>query len=122
MRAEITNTRLTIDIPSSMHRLIKAKASLQNMSIKDFVIKAIENDVDDAPVSKNKPNKKTAAALRYSMRNSHKLKSFDSVEEMMKDLMSFTKTKKPKNDSNNSSPHQALQKGFRINDKKRKKS
>lgn len=98
MRSEPQNniTRLTIDLPSEMHRLIKAKASLQNMSIKDFVIRAIENDVDDVPVSKNIPNKKTVAALRYSMKNPHKLKSFKSVDEMMKSLIKSKPNKKKK--------------------------
>lgn len=92
----MSTTRLTIDLPSQMHRLIKAKASLQNMSIKEFVIRAIENDVDDVPVSKNKPNKKTIAALNYSMKNPDKLKSFKNVDEMMTELLKPSKIYKTK--------------------------
>jgi hypothetical protein len=109
-RAEIQNTRLTIDLPAGMHRLIKAKASLQNMSIKDFVIRAIENDVDDTPVSKNIPNKKTAAALRYSMKNPQKLKSFKNTDEAMKWLLA-DKTitpKKPKRNNERNSTRKPL--------------
>lgn len=87
----MSTTRLTIDLPSEMHRLIKAKASLQNLTIKELVIRAIENDVDEIPFSKNKPNKKTIAALNYSIRNPDKLKSFKNSNEAMKWLLSDKK-------------------------------
>ena len=80
-------TRLTIDLPSEMHRLIKAKASLQNLTIKDFVIRAIKKDADSGLTSKNNPNKKTAAALKSSMKNSDKLKSFKNSDEAMEWLL-----------------------------------
>lgn len=96
MRSNTTYTRLTIDLPSSMHRMIKAKASLQNMSIKDFVIKAIENDVDERAVKKEF-NAKTVRTIRHSIKNHDKLKSFDDAESAMKWLLSDnTKKKKPK--------------------------
>lgn len=86
MKAEIEYTRMTIDVPSSMHRLIKAQASLQNMSIKNFVIKAIENDVGKEMFSDNIPNAKTVAVIRDSIKNHHKLKRFDNVSDFMKYL------------------------------------
>ncbi len=95
MRSEPNNiTRLTIDLPSSMHRLIKAQASLQNMSIKDFVVRAIENDVDNTPIKTRELNATTIRALRYSIKNPHKGKSPNSLDDMMKDLMSAPKKKK----------------------------
>ena len=94
MRTEVTNTRLTIDLPSDMHRIVKVHASLSNLTIKDFIIEAIDKRLDEDGVSKNVPNKKTVAALRYSMKNAHKLKSFNSVDEMMVDLLAPDKKKK----------------------------
>jgi uncharacterized protein (DUF1778 family) len=95
MRSESNNiTRLTIDLPSEMHRLIKAKASLQNLSIKDFVIRAIENDVDKVPVEKRQLNEKTISILRQSMKNSHKKKSFNSSQDAMEWLLPTKKVKK----------------------------
>lgn len=96
MRAATDITRLTIDLPSDMHRLIKAKASLQKLSIKDFVIRAIENDVDATPVETKELNKKTVAALRYSMKNPQKRKSFKNSGEAMKWLLSEKKEVKKK--------------------------
>jgi hypothetical protein len=61
MRTENQLTRLTIDLPSDHHRTIKALASLNNCSIKDFVIEAIESKLKESGISPNKPNKKIAA-------------------------------------------------------------
>lgn len=92
---EISSTRLTIDLPSHMHSLIKARASLQNLSIKDFVIKAIENDVEEV-TEKKELNQKTINALRYSIKNPHKLKSFTNSADAMKWLLSDEKKVKTK--------------------------
>ncbi len=94
MRQETANTRLTIDLPVAMHRLVKAHASLKNISIKDFVINAISNDLNEEKVSEKQLNKKTIAALRYSIKNPHKLKSFDNSADAMKWLLTPDKTKK----------------------------
>lgn len=100
MRTESELTRLTIDLPASRHRTIKAMASLNNLSIKDFVIEALDEKLEANGISK-KPNKKTAAALRSSLKNPKKLKTFKSSDEAMKWLLTNT-TKKPhkKNERN----------------------
>ncbi len=49
-------SRLTVEIPADMYRYIKATAALQDMSIKDFVIKRLKID---EPKKSKKPNKTT---------------------------------------------------------------
>ena len=102
------NTRLTIDLPSSMHRMIKAHATLSDLSIKDFIIETIEMrfDEEDAvknkeKISKNQMNAKTIAVIEDSIKNRNKLKSFKGANEMMAylnapDSKKINKTKKSK--------------------------
>ncbi|MBU6338756.1 MAG: hypothetical protein KGQ36_02155 [Rickettsiales bacterium] len=103
MRTESTNARLTIDIPVAMHRLVKAHATLNDLSIKDFIIESIEMRFDKAKpakktskkdrVSKNVPNAKTVASIKNSIKNYDKLKSFSNVDDMMADLLDLKKIK-----------------------------
>ncbi|MBP7710095.1 MAG: hypothetical protein KA100_03395 [Rickettsiales bacterium] len=102
-QTEISNTRLTIDLPSSMHRMIKAHATLSDLSIKDFIIETIEMRFGEEKtakkdrVSKNKMNAKTIAVIEDSIKNHDKLKSFNSADEMMAYLLApDKKTKKSK--------------------------
>lgn len=95
------NARLTIDLPTSLHRLIKAHATLSNLSIRDFVITAITKKLDDEEVLEKKMNKKTIAVIRNSIKNEAKLKTFKNSDDAMKWLLSDekaknTKIKKPK--------------------------
>ncbi len=97
MRTEVTNTRLTIDLPSDMHRLIKARATIEDLSIKDFIIETIEKRFSEEKVSKNQMNAKTIATIRDSIKNHDKLKTFSNSTEAMKWLLSDnTKVKKSK--------------------------
>ncbi len=97
---EISNTRLTIDLPSNMHRMVKAHATLSDVSIKDFIIETIEMRFGEEKtakkdrISKNQMNAKTIAVIEDSIRNRDKLKSFNSVDEMMADLLASNKRKK----------------------------
>lgn len=102
---EISNTRLTIDLPSNMHRMVKAHATLSDVSIKDFIIETIEMRFGEEKtakkdrISKNQMNAKTIAVIRDSIKNPHKLKSFKSSGEAMKWLLDDDKKstkKKPK--------------------------
>lgn len=98
MRAETSNTRLTIDMPTRMHRLVKTHASLSDLTIKDFIIESIKMRFDnEKPVkknivkkdefSKNQMNAKTIAVIEDSIKNHDKLKSFKNVEDMMSYLL-----------------------------------
>lgn len=101
-QTEISSTRLTIDLPTQMHRLIKAHATLNDRSIKDFIIETIEMRFTEEKitkkdkVSKNQMNAKTIAVIEDSIKNHHKLKSFSNSSDAMKWLMSDDKAKKTK--------------------------
>ena len=101
-QTEISNTRLTIDLPSSMHRMIKAHATLSDLSIKDFIIETIEMRFGEEKtakkdrISKNIMNAKTIAVIEDSIKNHDKLKSFNSSAAAMKWLLSDEKPKKKK--------------------------
>jgi hypothetical protein len=97
---EMNNTRLTIDLPSHMHRMVKAHATLSDVSIKDFIIETIEMRFGEEKtakkdrISKNQMNAKTIAVIEDSIKNHAKLKSFNSAEEAMADLLAPSKRKK----------------------------
>lgn len=45
-----TVARIHIEVPDDLHRLAKAAAAMQGVTLKDFVIQAIEDAInDDAP-------------------------------------------------------------------------
>jgi uncharacterized protein (DUF1778 family) len=92
----VENARLTIDLPSSMHRLIKAHASLSNLSIRDFVITAINKKLDGEEVLEKRMNKTTIKTIEHSIKNHDKLKTFKNSDEMMTYLLGSNKTKKTK--------------------------
>lgn len=105
-QTEISLTRLTIDLPSEMHRMIKAHATLSDLTIKDFIIETIGMRFNEekslkktAPkkvekFSKNKMNAKTIAVISDSIKNHDKLKTFNNADEMMAYLLA--PDKKPK--------------------------
>ena len=99
---EISNTRLTIDLPTHMHRMVKAHATLNDLSMKDFVIETIAmrfgemKSVKKEVYSKNKMNAKTIAMIKDSIKNHDKLKSFNNADDAMKWLLSDDKPKKSK--------------------------
>jgi hypothetical protein len=88
-QTETSNTRLTIDLPSNMHRMIKAHATLSDLSIKDFIIETVEmrfsgeKAIKKDKISKNKMNAKTIAVIENSIKNHNKLKSFNNTEDAM---------------------------------------
>ena len=92
MRSENDIVRLTVDLPSYVHRFIKTQALLDNLSIKDFIIDAVgkrQNDkksLKENKISKNQMNAKTIATIRDSIKNHDKLKKFKNAEDMMKYL------------------------------------
>ncbi len=99
---EISNTRLTIDLPSHMHRMVKAHATLSDVSIKDFIIETIEMRFGEEKtakknrISKNQMNAKTIAVIENSIKNHDKLKSFSNSADAMKWLLSDEKKVKTK--------------------------
>jgi len=96
MRSENSSTRLTIDLPSDMHRLIKAHATLSDLSIKDFVIETIERRFNEEGIVKKEMNSKTIATIKNSIKNHSKLKTFSNSSDAVKWLNSEDKTKKKK--------------------------
>lgn len=103
------SSRLTIDLPLNMHRIVKAHATLSNLSIKDFVIEAISEKLDEEEIMQKKLNKETIAVLRNSLKNEHKLKSFVSLEDMMNYLNGPSKkSAKSSSKSNNPKKHAAI--------------
>lgn len=80
--------RLTIDLPLELHRLIKARAGLSGVSMKDFTIDALKEHLHEDE-SKcefgygHEPNQETVRILRESREDykNGKLKSFNSVED-----------------------------------------
>ena len=51
------NARLTIDIPVELHRIIKAHATLENASIKDYVVDALKEKLMKKYMAKKKQMK-----------------------------------------------------------------
>lgn len=100
MRAEATNTRLTIDLPAHKHRLVKAHATLNDLSIKDFILSMIDKEIGDqeSPIKKEM-NAKTIATIEHSIKNRNKLKAFNNSADAMKWLTSDDKVKKSKTHS-----------------------
>ena len=67
MRAETDLHRLTIDIPTHLHKMVKVNAVLNDMSVKDYIVNALGKEIAEefASVKKSKkPNKVTLAALK----------------------------------------------------------
>ena len=74
--------KMTLSIPESTHRTIKAQAALRGQTMRDFIIeRALRQDF---PVSKNIPNAETIAALQEVV--DEKIQSFSSVEELIAHL------------------------------------
>jgi uncharacterized protein (DUF1778 family) len=46
-----TTKRLTVDLPADMYIAIKARANMEDLSIKDFVIEAIVRVMENSSVS-----------------------------------------------------------------------
>jgi len=40
-------TRMTIDVPKSFHRIVKSTASMQGETIRNFVIQALKEKIED---------------------------------------------------------------------------
>lgn len=72
-------SRLTVDLPSSVHKKWKAIASLMDLSMKDLVLMSVEEFLQ------KKPNKVTEKALKQSMSGKN-LKEFKNIDELFKDL------------------------------------
>ncbi len=84
--------RLTVDLPLEIHKVIKIQAALNDLSIKDFVIEAITEKIGEG----RELNDKTIAAIKKSIKNQSKLKSFCDTKSAMNYLLSNKKpTKKP---------------------------
>ncbi|HSX04504.1 MAG TPA: hypothetical protein VLG76_07225 [Rhabdochlamydiaceae bacterium] len=72
-------SRLTVDLPSPIHKKWKALASLMDLSMKDLVLMSVEEFLQ------KKPNKVTEKALKQSMSGKN-LKKFKNLDELFKDL------------------------------------
>jgi hypothetical protein len=48
------NMRTTIDIPDQLYKQVKARAALQGRTVKEFVLKGVEKEMQDTPVKKTK--------------------------------------------------------------------
>ncbi len=86
-------TKLTIEIPHEEYEMLKNSAAKIKVTIKDYVLNALRSKQkilvrDDGVV--RVLNKKTIQALEESRdpKKKKKLKSYSSVEELMKDLNS----------------------------------
>lgn len=82
-------TRMTIDIPNDEYKRLKISAINADLSIKDYVLNAIRFQEkvlvrEDGVV--RILNDETIAALEESRGDVSKLKKFNSVEELMKEL------------------------------------
>ncbi len=74
--------KMTLNIPESAHRTIKAQAALRGQTMRDFIVeRALRQEF---PVSKNVPNAETIAALEEVV--DENTQSFSSVEELMAHL------------------------------------
>jgi len=97
LHTETHISRLTLDIPSDLHRTIKAHASLNKLSIKDFMMKLVEKNFHEIERTQKDFNATTIRTIRHSIKNHHKLKTFNISDDAMKWLLEDnTKTKKPK--------------------------
>jgi hypothetical protein len=83
-------SRLTVDLPTEIHKIIKLHAALNNLSIRDFVIDAIAEKIEDA----KELNSKTISSIKKSIKNNSKLKSFNDVSSAMNYLLSESSTSK----------------------------
>ena len=83
--------RLTIDISPELHRLIKTRASLSGVSMKDFTIDALTEHLHENKCEfgfKHEYSEKFAKELEESRKEDGKRKKYISVEDLMKDLNS----------------------------------
>ena len=55
-------SRITIDLPKTTHRKLKASAAILGKSMKEIVIEALES-MDECLLSKHYPNKTTMQAI-----------------------------------------------------------
>jgi hypothetical protein len=84
-------TKMTIEIPEDEYKKLKITAIHLGVSIKDYVLEALRLKQkilirDDGVI--RVLNDKTVAALEESRNKKHKLKSFKTVDALMKDLNS----------------------------------
>lgn len=70
MRTENNLHRLTIDIPSDLHKMVKVNAILNDMSVKDYIIKTLGNDLaKEKYTKKSSPNSITSKNKKSTQNN-----------------------------------------------------
>lgn len=73
------STRLAIDWPTIKHKKLKKVASDMGLTVKDYVIMALESSIY------RKPNKATEAAIKQA-ESGKGLKKFTNIEDLFADL------------------------------------
>jgi hypothetical protein len=82
----VREARLTIDCTAEQKKRIKLIAAAQDMTITDFVLKAVEEKIAWCPIGRSHiPNDETVASIEASERGEG-VKSFQSLDELFKDL------------------------------------
>lgn len=84
------NKRVTIDFPSELYRTIKSFTAFYDLSIRDFVLKAVSHELRENNIKI--PNKETLQTFKKtdSGKELHSYKSFDAL------LLDLKKNKKIK--------------------------
>lgn len=78
--------RLTIDVPSRLHKKLKSVAGALGVSLRELVISCITQNIDDTTtLSHNLPNEETIKALKES-RAGKGLVHYNSLEDLKNDL------------------------------------
>ncbi len=79
-------SKLTIEIPDSLHRAVKSMASAQGETIKDFFIEAISEKLKKSAKLKPKKEIKTASKTKKNMKKT-KAKNSKYITEKEADRM-----------------------------------
>ena len=65
--------RTTVDLPDALYRKTKALAALRGSSMKDFIIRAVQNEADAATVPRSKHRNEPLKLPHLRLKSGRKL-------------------------------------------------
>ncbi|MGB8468077.1 MAG: hypothetical protein WCE21_03655 [Candidatus Babeliales bacterium] len=78
MNNKSESSRITIDIPKTMHRKLKSQAALLGKSMRDIILEAISN-TEECLMSNHQPNKKTIKAIQDATNKKNRASEVESL-------------------------------------------
>ena len=91
------STRITFDVPSDFHKMIKTYATLYDQSLKDYIIEKLKQGVshDAQDLKSSIPNNTTLKALQETMNGD--VETFDTTDNLFIALDKIEKDAKNSN-------------------------